>query len=100
MILRTTIIKYICALTCASWLPHLITSGSELGWDLGFEFGLQVRMVMEVPAGSPLGYSINMLLGFAFCYYSITWEGYFVVVTLDLLDDFIIDTVEGYLVRL
>ena len=40
----------------------MITSGSDLGWDLVFELGFSVDMMMVGPIGSPLGYSIIMLL--------------------------------------
>ena len=44
----------------------LRTSGSELVWDLGFELGSPVDMVLGVYVRSPLRYSINMLFGLEF----------------------------------
>ena len=35
----------------------------EIIWDLGFELGLSVGMVMVVPVGYPLEYSTRMLIG-------------------------------------
>ena len=56
MIRRMKIIRYIFRITCASWLPHLRISGSDIGWYLGSELGLSVGMVLLAPVGSPLGY--------------------------------------------
>ena len=55
------------------------TSGSEIDWDMGFELGFSVEMVMGSSVGSPFGYYINMLLGLALENYFRTWEGYLVV---------------------
>ena len=59
-------IRYICRLNCYSWMYCLRTSGSELVWDLGFELGSPVDMVLGVYVRSPLRYSINMLFGLEF----------------------------------
>ena len=77
MVRSMKIIRYLCRLTYASWLPRLITSGSELGWDLGLELGLPVGMVLVAPVGYLLGSSINLLLGLALENYFGTWELYF-----------------------
>ena len=69
------IIKYICRISLASWIPRLITSEYELGSSLGFELGLLFYMMLVAPIGSPLGYSINMLLELALCNYFGTWGG-------------------------
>ena len=68
----------------------MITSGSDLGWDLVFELGFSVDMMMVVPIGSPLGYSINMLLGLALVNYFGTWEVSLVGVSLGALDGLMI----------
>ena len=65
MIWRMKIIRYICRVTCSSWIPRLRTSGSNIGWDLGFELGFSVDIVLGAPVGSQLGYSINIFLGLA-----------------------------------
>ena len=77
MILRMKTIIYICRFTCASWLPHLRTSGSELGWYLVLEIVFSVDMVLGAPVGYPLGFSINMFLGLALENSFGPWEGYF-----------------------
>ena len=64
MILRITMNRFLCRITCTSWIPRLRTSGSDIGWDMGFELILLVGMVRVAPIGSPLVYSITMLLGF------------------------------------
>ena len=63
MILRMKISKYLVRLTCASWLSRLRTSGSEIGWYMGFKLEFTVGMVLGSPSGYPLGYSTNMFLG-------------------------------------
>ena len=40
IIRRMNSIVFIFRLTCDSWIPPLRASGSDLGWDLGFELGL------------------------------------------------------------
>ena len=47
----------------------LRASRSELELVLGFEIGLSVGVVMVAPVGSPIGYSINMLLGLSLVNY-------------------------------
>ena len=54
MILRMGIIRYICRLNCASFLPRLRKSGSELGWDLDFKLGFSVGMVLGSRVEYPL----------------------------------------------
>ena len=76
------------------------TYGYDLGWYLVFELGLSFFMVMVAPVGSPLGYSINMLLGMALFNYFVTWEGYLVGVSFGPLDRFMIVTGKVYLVGL
>ena len=88
-------IKYICRLSRDSWLPRLRTYGSELDWALGFDLGLLVNMVLVAPVGSPLGYSINMLLGLALCNYFGTREGYLVVIPLVPMSGLMLGTGEG-----
>ena len=63
MIWRINSIIYFCKLTCASWLPHLRTSRSDLGWVLVFKIGLSAEMVLVAFVGYILRYSINMFLG-------------------------------------
>ena len=58
-------IEYLFRLTCASCIPRLRTSWSELSWALVYEHGFLVGMVMVEPVGYPLRYSSNMLLGLA-----------------------------------
>ena len=83
MILNMNINISIFILTCASWLPRLIIYGSELVWDVGFDLGLSVVMVLGAPIGYPRGYSINILIGLALFNYffvvsifgcSLTWN--------------------------
>ena len=100
MIQRMKSIIYLCRLTCDSCLPLLRTSGSEIVWALGFELGSSVDMVLLAPVGSPLGYSINMLLGLALANYFVTWEVSLAGVSLGALDGLIIETGEGCLVVL
>ena len=66
------------------------TSGSEIVWALGFELGSSVDMVLLAPVGSPLGYSINMLLGLALENYFGTWEVSLAGVLLGALDGLMI----------
>ena len=57
-------------------------------------------MLLGEPVGSPLGYYINILLGFAICNYFGTREGYLVGFYLVILAGLMIGTGEGYLVGL
>ena len=100
MIWRMIIIKYIWILPCASWLPPLITSGSDILWNLGFELVFSGDMVLVAPIGSPLGYSINILLGLVIENSFDIWEGSLVVVLLVTLAGLVVVTGEGYLVLL
>ena len=100
LIWRIRNIRYIWRLTCVSWLPTLITSGSELGWNLGFELGFSVNMVLVAPVGSPLGYSISILLVLVIDNYSGTWESSLGVFFLHTLAGWVVGTGEGYLVLL
>ena len=84
MILRIKIIRYLCRLNFASWIPQLRTYGSELGWYVGFKLGFSVDMVPGAHVVSPLGYSINMLLVLAIENSFGTWEGYLVGDSLGL----------------
>ena len=67
------IIIFIFRLMCASWLPPLRASMSELGWALGFKLGFSVCVVLGAPVGYPFGYSINMFLGLALDNYFGIW---------------------------
>ena len=58
--------------------------------ESGFELVFSVDMVLLSPVGSPLGYSINMLLDFALVNYFSTWEVYLVGVSLGALDGLMI----------
>ena len=78
----------------------MIKSGSDLEWDLGFELGFSVKMLLGVFVGSSLGYSINMLLHMELFNPFGTWEGYFYRVSIRTLVGLIIITGEGYLVVL
>ena len=100
IIQRMKSIRYICRITCASWLYRLKTSGSEIGWALGFELGFLVDMVLGAPVGYPLGYSINMLLVLELENAFDTWEGSLVGVSLVVLYGLMIGTGEGYVVGL
>ena len=93
MIRRMNIIRYLCRLTCASWIPCLRKSGCEIGWALVFEIRFSVDMVLVAPVGSPLGYSIIMLIVLALDNYFGTWEGYLFGVSLVTLADLMIGTV-------
>ena len=93
-------IIYLFRLTCTSWLPCLRTSGSELGWDLGFEILFSVNMVLGVPVVYQLGYSINMLLELEIYNYFGTWEISLVRFTLGTLTVLMIRNGEGHLVGL
>ena len=73
---------------------------SEIGWDLGFELGLPVVMVLVTPFWSPLGYPINLLLGLAIDNSFIPWGGYLVGVSLGTMNDLVVFTGEGFLVGL
>ena len=75
-------VRYIFRLTCAYWITHLRTPGSELRWYLAFELDFLVDMVIVAPVGYPLGYSINMLLGLALCNWFGTQEGSLVIFLL------------------
>ena len=66
---RMKSIRYLCRITCASCISHLITSGSEIGWPLGFELVFSVGMVLVSPVGYPIGDSVNMLLDLTLCNY-------------------------------
>ena len=94
------VIRYLCKLNCASWLPHLRISGSELGWTLVFDLGLSVGMVLVAPVGSLLEYPINKLLGLENFNSFGTWEVYLVGFSLLPLAILVIGTVGGYLVGL
>ena len=87
-------IRYPCRLTCAYLHPCLITSGSDIGCAMGFDFGLTVGMVLQSPVGYPLWYLINRFLGLVIGNYFGTWENYLVGVSLVLLDDLMIGTGE------
>ena len=63
MILRMNSIRFIFRLINTSWPPHLISYVYEHGWNLVFELVIPVGMVFVAPVGSPLGYSINILIG-------------------------------------
>ena len=65
-----------------------------------FEIGFSVDMMVGALVGSPLGYSINMLLVLALFNYFGTWEGYLVGVSLGTLYVLMIGIVEGFLVCL
>ena len=78
----------------------MITSGSELGWNLGFELVFSVDMVLVVPVGYPLGYSIDIILGFTIDNYIGTLKGSLVVVSLHTLSGSVVGIGEGYLVLL
>ena len=91
------IIRFLCRLNCASWLPCLRSYVSELGCDIGFELGLSDVMVMGAPAGYLLVYSINMFLGLKLGNYFGTREGYLVGVSLVTLNGLMIVTGEGSL---
>ena len=49
MIWKINSIIFICILFCASWVPCLRSSGSEIVWSLGFELVLPVGRVMGAP---------------------------------------------------
>ena len=87
-------IRYLCILTSASWIHRLITSGSELVWDMEFELGFSVGMVLGAPVEYPLGHSIIMLLGLALDKSFGTWEVSLVGVSLGPLDGLMIGTGE------
>ena len=88
---------YICRLTCASWLPSLRVSRSELGWDIGSELGFSVGMVLGSPIGYPLGHSINMLLVLELGNSFFTWGLSLVGFSLGTLAVLVVGTREGYL---
>ena len=100
MILRIKSIIYICRLNCVSLLPHLRTSGSDIGWSLVFEFGFRVGMVMRAHLGYPIGYSINMLLGLEIGNYFGAWEASLVGVSLEIHYGLMIVNGEGSMVGL
>ena len=56
MIQRMKSTRYIFRRTCASWLPIVRTSGSELVWVLGFKIGFPVGMMLVARVGSPFGH--------------------------------------------
>ena len=58
-------IRFFCRIICASRIPRLRASGSDIVWYMGFELGLLVGTILVAPAGYPLEDSINMLLGLA-----------------------------------
>ena len=91
------VIRYRCKLNCASWLPHLRISGSELGWTLVFDLGLSVGMVLVAPVGSLLGYPINKLLGLENFNSFGTWEVYLVGFSFGQLYGLMILSEELYL---
>ena len=93
-------IRFLCRISFASWFPCLRAYGSSLGWDLSFELGLSVEMVLVEPVGYSLAYSINMFLVLSFVYSFVTWELYLVVVLLVTLVGLVIGTGEVYLVEL
>ena len=65
-------IGYLCRLTSDSWPPHMRTSEYEFVCDMVFELGFSVEMVLGAPVGSPLGYSMIMMLGSEIdCYFGI-----------------------------
>ena len=65
MIQRMKSIRFICKLTCASWLPRLRSSGSEFDFDLKFGPVLSVDMVLGAHVVYPLEYSIRKLIALA-----------------------------------
>ena len=93
-------IIFIWRLTCTVWIPCLRAYGSELGWFMGFELILIFGMVMRAYVGSPLGYSINMLLGLALGNSFDAQEWYLFWVSLDTLVGLMIDNGEGFVVGL
>ena len=78
----------------------MITSGSDILWNLGFELVFSGDMVLVAPIGSPLGYSINILLGLVIENSFDIWEGSLVVVLLVTLAGLVVVTGEGYFVLL
>ena len=100
MVWRIKSIIHICRLTCASGIPCLRTSGYNIGRDLGFERIFSVDMVLGTPVGSPLGYSMNMLLRLALWNYFGTLEVSLVGVSIVTLDGLMIGTGEVSLVGL
>ena len=100
MIWRMKSISYLWRLTCAYWLPHLITYGSGIGWVQGFEPGLQAVLVLVEPVGYSLGYSIGMLLDLSLRNYFGPLERYLVGVSLGPLPGLMIVNREGSLVGL
>ena len=85
-------IGYIFRVTCASWIPQLRTYGYDIGWDMGFEFVFSVDIVLGETVGSPLVYSINMLLGLVIFNYFCTWGIYLLGVSLGIMAIFIFVT--------
>ena len=98
MIKRIKPIRYLFRLTCASFIPRLRTSRSELGRYLWFELGFPVRFMKEAHVGYPIGYSINVFLGLVLCNSFEKWERSLVGVSLITLYGFMICTGERSLV--
>ena len=69
-------------------------SGYEICRYLFFELGVSVGMVMGASIGSPLIYSIIMLIGLELGNSFGTWEGYLVVVSFGTLVGFMVFTVK------
>ena len=91
---------FIRRLTCAYWFPRLRAYGSDLGWDLIFELGLSVVMVLGAPFRYPIGYSIDTLLVLALGNQFETWEESLVGVLIATLAGLMIGNGEGSLVGL
>ena len=100
MMWRMKIIRYLCRLTCASWLTRLRTSRSYLCWTIVFGLGFSVSIVMGAPAGYPLGCFIKIYICLTLWNSFSTCEGYLVVVSIVSLSGLMIRTIEGYLVGL
>ena len=96
MILRMKVIRFLCRITCAPWIPFLRVYRSNIIWALVFELVLSIGIVLGVPGGYPLAYSIILLLGFALDTSFGTQEGYLIRFLLGTLSVLMIFTGEGY----
>ena len=72
----------------------------EIGWDLGFELGSSVCMLLGATFGIPLEGSITMLFVLALVNYFGICEGYLVVFSLVTMGELAIGTGEGSMVGL
>ena len=81
-----------CRIFCASCIPHLRTSRSDIGWALGFDLGFTFGIFMGAPVGYLLKCSMIMLLVFTLGNYFGTWEGCLVGFSLVPLDGLMIGT--------